>query len=136
MMRAWRVGRFPDDVWIVPRASAELPALAEALSPEAAAWRAADWFSDDAPERRALQQASVIGHVHWDSTLRHLDEDAGRRLAALTRRERGVGPPRGWGQIASASVGTGPRRYSSAPSAVSATQGRLARMRSDQAWES
>ncbi|MBL8308769.1 MAG: AAA family ATPase [Rubrivivax sp.] len=41
----------------------------------------------DAAERRTLQQASVVGHVHWDSTLRHLEEAAAQRIAALTRRE-------------------------------------------------
>jgi hypothetical protein len=84
MMRAWRVGRFPDDVWIVPRASAELPALAEALSPEAAAWRAADWFSDDAPERRALQEIheslSGLSFAHPEHDLPALRERVGRAL--------------------------------------------------------
>ena len=38
-------------------------------------------------ERAALQEASVIGHVFWDETLRHIDSDATKALDGLTRRE-------------------------------------------------
>ena len=40
-----------------------------------------------APERRALQQASVVGAVFWDRALAAVDERATELLPALTRRE-------------------------------------------------
>ncbi|MEO7330172.1 MAG: hypothetical protein ABI193_16475 [Minicystis sp.] len=54
MTRTWRVGRFAEDVRIVHSQGDPLPAQAEPLSPEAASFRSADWFSDDASERRVL----------------------------------------------------------------------------------
>jgi class 3 adenylate cyclase len=45
-----------------------------------------------APERRALQEASVIGQVFWDQALAALDAKAPAALAALVR--RGLTPPR------------------------------------------
>ncbi len=73
----------PDGPWRVD--TARLSALR--VPPTLAGVLQARLDALDASERRTLQQASVIGHVHWDSTLRHLDEEAGQRLAALTRRE-------------------------------------------------
>jgi class 3 adenylate cyclase/tetratricopeptide (TPR) repeat protein len=46
-----------------------------------------------APERRALQQASVVGAVFWDRALAAVDELAIERLPALTRRELTVPRP-------------------------------------------
>jgi|KBSMisStandDraft_5_1062788.scaffolds.fasta_scaffold05311_4 class 3 adenylate cyclase len=43
------------------------------------------------PERRALQQASVIGHVFWDQALAQLQADAPLSLPALGRRELALG---------------------------------------------
>jgi class 3 adenylate cyclase len=45
-----------------------------------------------APEKRALQQASVIGAVFWDQALAAVDEDAAQQLPALVQRE--LTPPR------------------------------------------
>jgi len=39
------------------------------------------------PEKAALQQASVIGHVFWDEALRRISPTAGTALESLTRRE-------------------------------------------------
>ena len=38
------------------------------------------------PEKRALQQASVIGHVFWDAALAALDAGAPAALPALLAR--------------------------------------------------
>jgi len=43
------------------------------------------------PEKRALQQASVIGHVFWDQALEQLQSDAPLSLPALGRRELALG---------------------------------------------
>ena len=40
-----------------------------------------------APEKAALQQASVIGHVFWDEALRRISPTAGEALESLTLRE-------------------------------------------------
>jgi class 3 adenylate cyclase/tetratricopeptide (TPR) repeat protein len=40
-----------------------------------------------APEKAALQQASVIGHVFWDEALRRIAPTAGEALEGLMRRE-------------------------------------------------
>ena len=39
------------------------------------------------PEKAALQQASVIGHVFWDEALRRISPTAGKALESLTLRE-------------------------------------------------
>ncbi len=43
------------------------------------------------PEKSALQQASVIGHVFWDQALAQLQPDAPLSLPALGRRELALG---------------------------------------------
>jgi hypothetical protein len=55
MAKAWRVGRFPDEVWLTPRFGADVPAGADRISPGTAAWRAAAWLGgDDGTAKQAL----------------------------------------------------------------------------------
>src|SRR5690348_15340996 len=56
MYGRWRVGSFPEEVWIVRAFGSVLPAGANVLSPETAKLRVAEWFADDGQGRRVLAE--------------------------------------------------------------------------------
>lgn len=54
MHSKWRVGTFPDEVWIVPSAGAAMPAGAAVISPENAGFRVDEWFPEGGLARELL----------------------------------------------------------------------------------
>jgi len=56
MQRAWKIGVFPDEVWIVPSFASALPTGAIEIFPENAAFHVDAWFPNDGLGRARLAE--------------------------------------------------------------------------------
>src|SRR5512146_2168537 len=63
MRSVWRVGAYPEEVWVVPSFGATIPEGAHLVMPDDAAWSVDRWFSGDGASRLALAELfDAIGH--------------------------------------------------------------------------
>ncbi len=56
MHGVWRVGSFPDEVWLARAFGGSIPASATLISPTKAAWRVNEWFLEGGHARQMLAE--------------------------------------------------------------------------------
>ena len=56
MHGVWRIGSFPDEVWITRAFGGSIPADAKLISPANAGWRVSEWFPEGGLARQLLAE--------------------------------------------------------------------------------
>jgi hypothetical protein len=86
MHGAWRIGSFPDEVWLARAFGGSVPANATLISPANAGWRVTEWFPEGGLARQVL--AEIHEHLGAPTLARPtLDLEALRGLVREALRD-------------------------------------------------